>query len=184
MAKESLIMKALREDYVSMSLDIENTCKKTDILLKIYRKVSWSAKESFDELNEITYESCMSATEHLCYLLNFAPDKELGVFERRAVSAMQTRVLVELIERAAVKLKEYPDNGSVYYSIIELKYLGYFHYTEGEILEQLNMERSNYYRKHREAKMLMGYVLFGLIMPDYVNEKQQSGATKMRLSCD
>lgn len=179
MAKESVIMRTMREDYQSLGLDIENTCKKTDMLLKIYRKVSWSTKESFDDLNEITYESCMTGSEFMCYLLNFAPDKELDVFESRAVSTMQTRVLVELIERAAVKLKDYPDNGSVYYSIIELKYLGYFRYTEGEILEQLNLERSNFYRKRKEAKMLMGYVLFGLIMPDYVKE-MKSCATKLR----
>lgn len=179
MAKESLVMKTLREDYASLGLDIENTCKKTDMLLKIYRKVNWSTQESFDDLNEITYASCMSSSEYLCYLLTFAPDKELDVFESRAVSSMQTRVLVELIERAAVKLKDYPDNGEVYYSIIDLKYLGYFRYTEGEILEQLNLERSNFYRKRKEAKMLMGYVLFGLIMPDYVKE-MKSCATKLR----
>lgn len=179
MAKESVIMRTMREDYQSLGLDIENTCKKTDMLLKIYRKVSWSTKESFDDLNEITYGSCMTGSEFMCYLLNFVPDKELDVFESRAVSSMQTRVLVEMIERAAVKLKDYPDNGSVYYSIIELKYLGYFRYTEGEILEQLNLERSNFYRKRKEAKMLMGYVLFGLIMPDYVKE-MKSCATKLR----
>lgn len=96
---------------------------------------------------------------------------------------MQTRVLVELIERAAVKIKDYPDNGSVYYSIIDLKYLDYFHYSESEILEQLNPERSNFYRKRKEAKMLMGYVFFGLIMPDYVKE-MQSSAIIMRLKSD
>lgn len=179
MAKESLVMKTLKEDYVAMGLDIENTCKKTDMLLKIYRKVSWSTKESFDDLNEITYASCMTESEYLCYLLNFAPEKELDVFESRAVSTMQSRVLVELIERAAVKLKDYPESGEMYYSILDLKYLGYFRYTESEILEQLNLERSNFYRKRKEAKMLMGYVLFGLIMPDYVKE-MQSCATDLQ----
>lgn len=179
MAKESLVMKALKEDYVSMGLDIENTCKKTEMLLKIYRKVSWSTQESFDDLNEITYASCMSKSEFLCYLLNFAPDKELDAFESRAVSTMQTRVLVELIERAAVKLKEYPNNGGVYFSIIDLKYFDHFRYSESEILEQLNLERSNFYRKRKEAKMLMGYVLFGLIMPDYI-KKMSAGATELR----
>lgn len=170
MAKESLVMKALKEDYASLGLDIENTCRKTDLLLKIYRKVSWSMNEQFDELNDISYESCMSGEGMVSYLLNFAPDKELDVFKSRAMSAMKTRVLVELIERAAVKLKEYPDNGAIYYSILDLKYMGYFNYTESEILEQLNLERSNFYRKRKEAKMLMGFVLFGMIMPDYIKE--------------
>lgn len=176
MAKESLVMKALKNNYVTMGLDVENTFKKTEMLLKIYRKVYWSTQESFDELNEITYESCMSKSEFVCYLLNFAPDKELAVFESRAVNTMQTRVLVELIECAAVKLKDYPENGDVYYSIIDLKYFDRFQYTESEILEQLNLERSNFYRKRKEASMLMGYVLFGMVMPDYIN-KISAGAT-------
>ncbi len=170
MAKESVIMRTMREDYQSLGLDIENTCKKTDMLLKIYRKVSWSMNKQFDELNEISYESCLSGEGMVSYLLNFAPDKELDVFKSRAVSAMKTRVLVELIERAAVKIRDYPGNGAIYYSILDLKYMGYFNYTESEILEQLNLERSNFYRKRKEAKMLMGFVLFGMIMPDYIKE--------------
>ena len=169
-------MQALKKNYVTLGLDIEDTFKKTEMLLKIYRKVNWSTNDSFDELNEITYESCMSKSDFECYLLTFAPERELGAFESRAVNAMQTRVLMELIYRAAVKLKEYPDNGDVYYSIIDLKYFDRFQYTESEILEQLDLERSNFYRKRKKANMLMGYVLFGMVMPDYI-KTIRAGAT-------
>ena len=87
-------------------------------------------------------------------------------------NAMQSRVLIDLIEKAVVKIREYPDNGGIYYSIIDLKFLNYFKYSEEDILEELDLERSTYYRKKKEATLLLGYILFGLIMPEYIrNEK-------------
>lgn len=129
-------------------------------------------REHFEELNAITYESCLGDMENLTYLLNFAPEKELDIFHARAVSAMQTRVLIDLIDKAVITIKDYPDNGKTYYSIIDLKYIGYFQFTEDEILEQLNLERSTYYRKKKEATMLLGYVLFGRIMPEYIRTEK------------
>ena len=174
MAKESVMLKSIRNGCCALGLNIDSTYTKTNILLKIYRKASWGMNERFDNLNDITYEGCLGDTDNLCYLLNFAPDKELDTFKNRALCAMQTRVLVTLIERAAVKIRDYPDNGKIYYSIIELTYLNYFKYTENEILEQLDLERSTYFRKKKEATMLLGYVLFGIILPEQIQMSQKT----------
>lgn len=174
MAKESAAMKSIKDDCTAIGLNLDSIYVKTDILLKIYRKVSWSMNKSFDDLNEITYEGCFGNSDNLCYLLNFAPDRELDAFKDRAVNAMKTRVLVELIERAVVKIRDYPNNGRVYYSIIHLTYLNYFKFTESEILEQLDLERSTYFRKKKEATMLLGYVLFGFILPEQVHKIEKS----------
>ena len=56
---------------------MENTYKKTDLLLRLYRKVNWSISDKFDDLNEIAYESYLGDMESLSYLLNFAPEREL-----------------------------------------------------------------------------------------------------------
>lgn len=152
--------------YTTSGLDLDSTYLKTKILLKIYRKACWGMNEKFDDLNAITYASCMSADEEVCYLLNFAPEKELEAFRDRAVSAMQTRALIDLIDKAVVKMKDYPDCGETYYSIIERKYLTFFSNSESEILEELDMERSTYYRKTKEATMLLGYVLFDIVFPE------------------
>lgn len=188
MAKDSAIMQMLKGNYHMMGLNVDDTYKKTDLLLKLYRNVCWSMEECFDDLNSITYESCFGDTETLTYLLNFAPEKELDIFRSRAVSAMQTRVLIDLIDKAIIKLRDYPDNGRIYHSIIDLKYIGYFRFTEEEILEQLDLERSTYYRKKKEATMLLGYVLFGFIMPEYIKTEkvanlQDEIATELRPVC-
>lgn len=174
----SSIIRMLQGNYRLIGLNVDDTFKKTDLLLKLYRKVCWSMDERFEELNAITYESCLGDTETLSYLLNFAPEKELDIFRARAICAMETRLLIDLINKAIVMLKDYPDNGDIYYSIIDLKYIGYFRFTENEILEQLDLERSTYYRKKKEATMLLGFILFGRIMPEYLRcEKSQIQAT-------
>ena len=172
MANASSVIKMLQGNYQLVGLNVDDTFKKTDMLLKLYRKVCWSMGEHFEELNAITYESCLGDMENLTYLLNFAPEKELDIFRARAVSAMQIRVLIDLIDKAVITIKDYPDNGKTYYSIIDLKYIGYFQFTEDEMLEQLNLERSTYYRKKKDATMLLGYVLFGRIMPEYIRTEK------------
>lgn len=184
MPKESSIMRMMKNDYLMLKLNMENTYKKTDMLLKLYRKVYWSIDERFDDLNNITYETCLGDKDTLTYLLNFAPDKELDTFKAKAISVMQTRLLIDLIGKSVLRVREYPDNGGIYYSIIDLKYMNFFKYSEDEILEELNLERSTYYRKKKEATALLGYILFGFVMPEYVKkEKSQNNATELRPFC-
>ena len=172
MVKDSIFIRLIKSDYGVIGLNVDGTYKKTDLLLRLYRRVAWSVSDRFDDLNEITYESCLGDTDTLSYLLNFAPERELDTFRNRAVNAMKSRLLIDLINKAIAKIKEYPDHGDIYYSIIDLKFLNYFRYTEDEMLEQLDLERSTYYRKKKEATLLLGYILFGVVMPEYIrNEK-------------
>lgn len=166
--KESIVMQMLRNDCKLAGVDPDNAYKKTNILLRLYRKINWCLDRRFDELNEITYEKCFGDKETLSYLLNFAPDSELAVFRKRAVTAMQNKVLIELIDKAVTKMKDYPVHGETYYSIFDLKYFNRGNYSELDILDILDMERSTFYRKKKEATYLLGYILFGFIMPDYV----------------
>lgn len=167
-----LILKMLEKSYAVIGLNVKDTYRKTDLLLRLYRKVSWGMCERFDDLNEITYERSLDGEDTLSCLLNFAPDKELDIFRSRAENAIQTRTLIDLIDKFAIKMKEYPDSGEMYYSIIDLKYLNYFKYSEDDILEEHDLERSTYYRKKKEAITLLGYILFGISMQDHVQSQK------------
>lgn len=172
MARDSVIIRMLKGNYSALGLQIDSTYKKADLLLRLYRKVSWSVSDSLEDLTVCSCESSDNIVEALSCLLEFVPEKDMETFRSKALAALQTKALVELIETSVAKLRDYPDNGHVYYSILELKYLNFFRFTEDEILEQLDMERSTYYRKKKEATMLLGYILFGLVMPEFVkNEK-------------
>lgn len=79
MRRESVVLTMIKGDYITIGLDADSTYKKTDELLKLYRKINWCLEENEDELNDITYESCYGSSETMSYLLNFAPEKEMDV---------------------------------------------------------------------------------------------------------
>ena len=87
----------------------------------------------------------------LCYLENFAPDIDLQEFEEKVCCVMESRMLVDVIDRALLRLKRYPDRGELYYEILTKQFIHRFNSTEKELLDELNMERSVFYDRKREA---------------------------------
>lgn len=102
------------------------------------------------------------------YEVNYVSESDIKEFRLRAKSAMQTKEMMSLIRQSIIKVKEYPKHGEMYYKILDLKYLNYFQYCEEEILDQINVDRSTYFRKKKEAMYLLGYTLFGLVIPNYI----------------
>ncbi len=168
--KSSLLLGRIEEECKLVGIDAEYTYRRTSVLLKLYRRIRWRLRNRFKELHTITYESCLGDFETLTYLLNFAPEKELDIFQTMAVDTMKTKVLLHLIDTAIDHVKEYPENGNLYYSIFDAAYLNQTKMSETEILMKLDLERSTYYRRKKEATYLLGFILFGTIMPDYLKK--------------
>lgn len=101
----------------------------------------------------------------LIYLENFAPDEARERFEERIRSLFETKWIIELVDMAMLKIREYPDKGALYCEIISKAYLNRFKYRESEMLEVLNMERSSYYDRKKEAILLFGLSLWGTAIP-------------------
>ena len=110
MSKESLKLSEIVEECKLVGLDAENAYRKASVLLKLYRKIKWCLRNKIGELHDITYESCFGDQDTLSYLLNFAPDKELELFQDKAVETMKTKVLLRLVDRAIEYVRDYPDN--------------------------------------------------------------------------
>lgn len=53
----------------------------------------------------------------------------------------------------------------MYFEILSKCYLSKFKYTESEMLELLNMERSRFYDRKKESIMLFGISLWGSAIP-------------------
>lgn len=63
------------------------------------------------------------------------------------------------------KVYDYYNNGQLYHEILSKSYLTAFRYTESELLEILNLERSTFYDRKKEAVMLLGIALWGYAIP-------------------
>lgn len=73
--------------------------------------------------------------------------------------------MIDLIDKAMSKVYDYYNNGQLYHEILSKSYLTAFRYTESELLEILNLERSTFYDRKKEAVMLLGIALWGYAIP-------------------
>ena len=123
------------------NIDEKVLYERAKLILSIYREVCWS---TIDRANDVcdtlicTYGDSLDGA--LIYLENFAPDEARERFEERIRSLFETKWIIELVDMAMLKIREYPDKGALYCEIISKAYLNRFKYKESEMLEVLNME--------------------------------------------
>lgn len=148
------------------NIDRKQMYEKAKMLLGIYRKVCWSTIGRADAVaEEICYYCGSDLDGALLYLEEFAPEKEKEQFECRIKTLFETRWMVELVDSAMLKVHDFPENGQLYHEIISKCFLTKFRYTENELLEILNLERSRFYDRKKEAIMVFGLSLWGSSIP-------------------
>ena len=148
------------------NIDEKEMYQKAKMLLSIYRRVCWSTIGRADLIaDEMCYYCGSDLDGALIYLEQFAPDKERDRFEGKIRALFETRWMIELVDTAMLKVKEFPENGELYFDILSKCYLSKFKYTESEMLELLNMERSRFYDRKKESIMLFGISLWGSAIP-------------------
>lgn len=163
--KDTVAVKTIQKMYEQLRLDQEDILHRTKMLLGVYRDVVWITLNRSEGLNgELVYygDDLNSA---LVYLEQFAPDIERREFESRVCSLFENKWMVDLIDTAMGKIYDYYNNGKLYHEILSKSYLTAFRYTESELLELLNLERSTFYDRKKEAVMLLGICLWGYAIP-------------------
>ena len=75
------------------------------------------------------------------------------------------KIFNKLAAPSLVLVYDRTDNGRLYHEILSKSYLTAFRYTESELLEILNLERSTFYDRKKEAVMLLGIALWGYAIP-------------------
>lgn len=170
MRKESATIRKCHSRLSSLGLDSTVVFHKSKLILKIYRDVVWVLSERAQELQEYAWElGDQDLSTGLCYLENFAPDIDLQDFEEKVCCVIQSQMLVDVINRALLRLKRYPDRGELYYEILSKQFIYRFNSTEKELLDELNMERSVFYDRKKEAIYLFSICLFGYVIPELMD---------------
>ncbi len=148
-----------------------NIYHNTKLLLKLYNKVLWRINNSFEEIEA---DSISFSGKKLDELIENLTDTEEFISEAKLESRLQSiadsKSIINLIEKALMMLKSYPENGERYYSIIYKIYISAYPYCENEILEYLCCSRATYYREKRNAINLLGTILWGYLFPNFIKE--------------
>lgn len=145
--------------------------KKAKKLLQIYRDVCWDTVDYAEQMRiEIPYEYgyCSNSLDSaLIYLEDFAPDEKRERFAERIQSLFKVKWMVEIVDAAMVKVHDFPLNGELYSEILSMYYLSKLQYSEMEMMDQLRLERSSYYRRKKEAVTVFGLALWGGSIDDF-----------------
>lgn len=163
-------------------LDENDLYERAKLLLEVYRDVCWSTVdyvcEVKEELQGYGNGYCSDDMDAaLIYLENFAPDEGREKFEDKIRGLFETRWMIEIVDSAMIKVKECPVNGDLYFSLLSDYYLNRFVYTEKEMLEEYNIERSTYYRRKREAIKIFGIAVWGSSITDLKKQLFDTGGT-------
>lgn len=145
----------------------EKVYHKTKLLLKIYRDVIWSIEDRIEDIEEEYYEmGYNNLAEALEYLDDYDPTMHKKELEYKLCSIFKSRFIIEIVDKALLKVKKYPNYGDIYYNIIYKQYIQKQKYTESHILQYLNFERTTFYKRKKEAINIMGIALWGYVLPE------------------
>lgn len=148
-------------------LDKEKVYHKTKLILKIYRDVIWSVEDRVAELEEEYYEmGSNNLAEALEYLDDHDPNMNKKQLEAELCSVFKSKFLIEIVDKALLKVKKYPEHGDTYFNIIYKQYIQKQKYSEKYIVQFLNCERTTFYKRKKEAIKIMGVALWGYVLPE------------------
>ena len=165
--KDTITARNIQKMYEQLCLYQKDILHRTKLLLSVYRDVVWiTLNKSANLTDELIYYGD-DLNGALIYLEQFSPEIERQEFERRISMLFENKWMVDLIDMAMGKIYDYPNNGNLYHEILSKSYLTAFRYTERELLELLNMERSTFYDRKKEAVMLLGVSLWGYAIPKF-----------------
>lgn len=166
--KDSETWNTIHSICESEHIDEKRLYDKSKLVLTKYRNICWQTRE---DTSETIADLCICASSDidgaLIYLETFAPDRERDIFESKITGLFDRRCMVDIVDMAMLKTRDFPYGGEQYSEIISKCYLTRWKYTEKEMLEILNMDRSRFYDKKKEAIMIFGISLFGTAIPKY-----------------
>ena len=160
---------------LSNCLDLKKHCNEkvyhnADRLLRLYKKVNWRLSHSLHEMEE----DCQNiGNKHLKQAINELLDMDTEMdslnLDERLESISVSYQIIEIINRSLVMLKEYPNYGEQYFDIINKMYILGYPCTESEILDDLHIGRTTYYKYKKTAISMLGVILWGFVIPELKN---------------
>ena len=171
MRHETPTTRRCRQQLNALCLDKYTAFHKAKLILEIYRDVVWALIEEIRDMRHTAYELGEENLESdLRCLAEFAPDAKFAEFGARVCELTQSKMSVDAVDRALVKLRGYPENGELYFEILTKRYVCNDYRPKSKLFDALCMERSVFYDRKKEAVHLFPVCLFGYMLPELQDE--------------
>ncbi|NLB41926.1 MAG: DUF1492 domain-containing protein [Clostridiales bacterium] len=150
----------------------------TELLLENYRNLIWRLEENLEDVEATIYYMGGRHLSNLFRLLSMELDVYDNEHSRRTVEERlfglrESKLIVDLIDKAMLKLKNYPKNGEKYFQILHTSYIDKEPIHQDEIQDKLLISNSSYYRYRKKAINILSGILWGFIN-SYTEEEAQT----------
>lgn len=142
----------------------------TRLLLKIYREVVWRVEDHLYEIEDMRDEFGSSSISNLVEFLSidledYSGTADKGAIEKKLMNIAESKSMIEIIDKAMLKLKTHPKNGEIYFNILSDTYINCDKVTDVEIQDKYHLSPSSFYRYKKKAIEILGIIIWGHILP-------------------
>jgi hypothetical protein len=170
-------------ELYNLSPDPDKVYKDTELMLENYRNLVWRLEESVEDIKDKVY---YMGGRHLSNLFHFISldmseydnQRSKAAIEERLFSLNDSKIIVDAIDKAMLKLKSYPANGERYFQLLHAVYIDKEQLLQHEIQDKLLISNSTFYRYRKRAISLLGDILWRMDLQPFVLDKQSSLSEK------
>ncbi len=144
------------------------------LLLNIYSDVLWGMNNSYTNLvcecKEMYGDSSLLILD---VMTEFGSEMKAKLLHEQLEDTEASKVIIDIINSAMMKLKTYPKKGEHYHIILQNTYFSEQKYAEQELFDKLGLSRSTYFRQRKKAISLFGVILWGYVLPEFISNMKQ-----------
>lgn len=169
MASSTQPLELIRQVCRVRRLDEDDTFKITKRLLENYRSALWIHSGASDAARAIlTGDGKRQVKEWYLTLKRLTREEQVVASIDSAIFHIcRTAWIMDVVDQVLCSVKEFNPFGNLYHDILRLAYFDEENRTDQEVIDELDLERSTYYRRKKEAILLCG-----ILMWDEVRERK------------
>lgn len=161
------------EKWISMydgsSIENAEELKNTKRMLKQYRDVVLSKEDqTFDVIEQVDSFGNVTFVEAMKSFFKFGYEMDNKELSSTKFTQFEIQWIKALFELSMDKLYTYPENGKLYYEIINKQYFSNSDVSDNEMSKMLGIVRSTYFRKKKKAIEMFTVCLWVCIIPELV----------------
>ncbi|HZK35234.1 MAG TPA: hypothetical protein VFD33_07990 [Bacillota bacterium] len=147
---------------------------KAKLLLKIYRDAVWRLEQELSYTRDAVeylggkHVSCLADFISLD-IDGYYSARDKKAFEERLTSIAESKIMIDTVDKALLRVKSYHDRGEIYYRILYDNYISRKKLDQAAIQLRIGLSHSTYYRYKKEAINLFSTQLWGLIQMPLVD---------------
>ncbi len=162
--EETASRKRVRDFCFMYQMDAQTLLDRATLLLSSYRNICYTSCLDNEECTDSVFEE-KKPIDIVLFLEELDPHMDQTVFIRTVRERTDKNWIIEMVESALAKVNKMPNDGELYFEILNKRYVIQIPYNEPEMLEMLNISRARYYDKRWEAMVIFGLCFWGSVIP-------------------